>query len=227
MRRRPRSSRWFVATRAAATLSMAMWSIAPAWTRSPRHTIGTSLRGAGRSSSPRASGLKITPSTRWSRMPRATSSSRSRTPSVWSMSTVHPRCSAATMIPRASSAKYGDVEVGHGEGDHPGAPAAQAARREVRPVAEGGDGLGDALAGAVADVRVAVDHVGGGLDRHPGPLRHILQPDGHRHRLPSSGAAPGPIGARLARRRRQRPQARARRDCSPRSRPFTTMYATL
>ena len=69
-------------------------------------------RVARRSSSPRASGLNTTPSMRWSRMPWRTSSSRSRRPSVWSMSTVQPSCSAASMTPSAISAKYGDVRSG-------------------------------------------------------------------------------------------------------------------
>ena len=75
--------------------------------------------------------------------------------------------------------EVGDVELGHGQGDHPGTPFAQVAGRQVGPVVECGDGLLDPGPGVGAYVLVAVDDVGDGLHRHSGPLRDVLEPVPH------------------------------------------------
>ena len=103
----------------------------PAWMRSPRHTIGTSTAGAGRSSSPRASGLKIDPVDEV--VADAVERRRARARAAVGLVDEHR---PAELFGGDDDAlgDLGEVrrgEVGDGEGDHAGAPAAQAARRQV------------------------------------------------------------------------------------------------
>ena len=77
----------------------------------------------------------------------------------------------------------GEEDVGYVRDDHAdetGGGAAEAARRAVDMVAEGGDGFDNAFSARLADGAVAVHDVGGGRDRNPGPVRDVA--DGRRFR---------------------------------------------
>jgi hypothetical protein len=91
---------------------MATWSAGPCHTRSPSSTIGVSSPPRASSSPASASGLKIRPSIACRRSPATRLRSRSGCPSVWSISTVQDRRSAACTTRPASSAKYGDCSSG-------------------------------------------------------------------------------------------------------------------
>src|SRR5262249_4940963 len=70
-------------------------------------------------------------------------------------------------------------ELGYGERDQSGTPAAQVAGAEVRPVPEFRDRLLHLDPDAFGDERVPVDDVRHGLDGYAGPVRDVLQANGH------------------------------------------------
>jgi hypothetical protein len=80
-------------------------------------------------------------------------------------------------------------QVGHRHGDQPGAPAAQLARGQVRPVAEFGDGTQHTVTGGRPQVRAAVDHLGGRPDRDARAQGHVLETDAHGGSSPSAPPA--------------------------------------
>ena len=94
--------------------------------------------------------LNRMPSTIRIRGPCSTSSSRSRSPPLCSIITTRSCFAAARMTASASSAKYALLQVGDDEADRAGAARAQAARRQVRLIAESGDRVEDPRAGLLA-----------------------------------------------------------------------------
>src|SRR5262249_19224328 len=75
--------------------------------------------------------------------------------------------------------EVGQAQLRHGQGDHPGAAAAEVARREVHLVTEFGDRVEHPAAGRVAHVWELVDHIGHRLDRHAGQPGDVAHGGGH------------------------------------------------
>ena len=76
------------------------------------------------------------------------------------------------------------VQVGQGQRDDPASSVAQSAGGEVRDVVQVGDRALDPLSGRRADRNGAVDHVGDGLRRHPGPGGDVTDRSSHGPIMP-------------------------------------------
>ncbi len=177
--RRPSSIRCRTASRAAATLSIAMWSYGRSKSRSPSSTSGTSWSRSRRSPASSSMGLRISPSMTRARKPWLTSSSWSREPPV-----VVEQHDVVVLGGRVDDGggQLGEVrvaELGQRERDDARTALPQVPCGEVGLVAQRVDGPLDPLAHGRCDVLVVVHHVRDGLDGDPRVRGDVLEADPH------------------------------------------------